>query len=236
MPTYNNNTYLKIMRPLPEYVQRDIYGIPFIEQQNIDISGLNNTKWLINLKNANASDKYADKKIVHSFCYDDVLLRAYNNPIGYLKKVAPYYAVTSFEFSMHEKMDFRHILGATYDNRWIGAFMQANGKKVIATVGWVTPDTYNICFAGLRNGATFIISTLSVNNSTCMSVFMDGYYNLRDRFPDSKLICVGDRLSGMDSDICYIPYENSFGNWEKYPGFWQPKLFNWDGTIAGGVV
>ena len=57
------------MRPLPDYIHRDIFDIPFIEADDIDISGLNNSQWLINMKNANASDKHADRKIVHSFCY-----------------------------------------------------------------------------------------------------------------------------------------------------------------------
>ena len=112
--------------------------------------------------------------------------------------------------------------------------MQSFGRKVIATVGWVKPDTYNICFAGLRNGSTFIISTLGVNNRICKPIFLEGYCYLRENFPDSKLICVGDKIIGMDSDVCYIPYDQSFGNWERYPGFWQQKLFNWDETAIGG--
>ena len=111
------------MRPLPHYVKRDLFDIPYIEIDDIDVTGLNNTKWLINMKNAKATDINASNKIVHSFCYDDVLLRAYNNPIKYLHRVSGYYAVSTFDFSMHDGMDFRHILAATYDNRWIGAFM-----------------------------------------------------------------------------------------------------------------
>ena len=125
MPTYNNADYINLMRPLPHYVKRDLFDIPYIEIDDIDITGLNNTKWLINMKNAKATDINANKKIVHSFCYDDVLLRAYNNPIKYLHRVSGYYAVATFDFSMHDDMDFRHILAATYDNRWIGAFMQS---------------------------------------------------------------------------------------------------------------
>ena len=52
MPFYNNKNYIKLMRPLPSYVARDIYDIPFIEAQEIDTSGLNNEKWLVNMKNA----------------------------------------------------------------------------------------------------------------------------------------------------------------------------------------
>ncbi len=237
MPTYNNSEYINLMRPLPHYVKRDLFDIPFIEIDDIDVTGLNNTKWLINMKNAKATDINANKKIVHSFCYDDVLLRAYNNPIKYLHRVSGYYAVSTFDFSMHDEMDFRHILAATYDNRWIGAFMQSNGKRVIPTVGWVTEQYDYICFAGLRNGGTFMISTLGVNNQECEPGFLRGYYKMRSLFPDSKIICVGDMIRGMDKDILFVPYKDSFGNWEQYPGFWQMRLITADGSsYCGGDV
>ena len=234
MPFYNNKNYIKLMRPLPSYVARDIYDIPFIEAQEIDTSGLNNEKWLVNMKNAKATDINADKKIVHSFCFDDVLNRPYNNPVNFLHRVAKYNAVASFDFSMHDGMDFRHILAAIYDNRWIGAFLQTNGKRVIATVGWVGKQYDDICFAGLRNGGTFMIATLGVNNKECELAFLRGYLKLRDRFPDSKIICVGNMLGGMDNDVLYVSYKESFGNWEQYPGFWQMKLTNSDGSVYCG--
>lgn len=67
--------------------------------------------------NLSAKDKHPESKIVHSFCYDDTLQRAYNNPYRYLEKTALYLATTSFDFSMDSKMDFKQILSATYDNR-----------------------------------------------------------------------------------------------------------------------
>jgi hypothetical protein len=230
MPFYKNKDYMKLIRPLPQYVERDDYDIPFIETQHIDITGLNNEKWLISMKNAKATDTNAAKKIVHSFCYDDVLNRAYNNPIKFLHRVAKYHAVASFDFSMHDEMDFRQILGATYDNRWIGAFLQTNGKRVIPTVGWVNKEYDDICFAGLRNGGTFMIATIGVKNIMCSQCFLRGYFEMRQRFPDSRIICVGDKINGMDSDVLFVPYDESFGNWEQYPGFWQTRLFNADGT------
>ena len=41
MPIYSNKDYIRIMRPLPSFVDRDIFGIPVIEAACIDISALN---------------------------------------------------------------------------------------------------------------------------------------------------------------------------------------------------
>ena len=175
MPVYKYKDYIRIMRPLPYYVERDLYGIPVIESQPIDISAMNNGLWLINMKNVSGKDKNASNKIVHSFCYDNTLVSAYNNPVRYLARVASYYAVSSFDFSMDIKMDFKQILEATYNNRWIGAFMQTNGKLCIPTIGWVGPETYDICFSGIRDGGVGIISTLGVNNEESYLSFITGY-------------------------------------------------------------
>ena len=68
MPIYNYHEYVNVMRPLPENQKYDIYGIPFILKQNIDISDLNNGKWLINPHNLKKDDKKSSKKLsIHFF-------------------------------------------------------------------------------------------------------------------------------------------------------------------------
>ena len=228
MPNYSIKDYIKLMRPLPDSVERGKYGIPFIEKEEIDIDRIQNGIELINIHNLSKKDKHPERKIVHSFHYDKDLRREYDNPYNFLEKVAKYYAVASFDFSMHKGMSMAQIIESTFANRWMGAFLQTNGFKTIACVGWVTIDTYDICFEGLRDGAVFIISTLGVNNDLCLKDFIDGYRELRRRFPNSIIICVGDRVNGMDDDVCYISYRQSFGNRDKYQDYWQPRLFNWN--------
>lgn len=230
MPIYTNKVYTNVVRPLPFYVKKDIYDIPFIEIDHIDIHNINNGKWLINMKNLSKKDKRANNKIVHSFCYDDVLERAYNNPYSYLKKVSDYYAVSTFDFSMDLKMDFPLILNAIYKNRWIGAFLQSYGKKVIPIVGWIK-NYYDICFAGLRDGGVFIISTLGCNNFLSEIDFLNGYKYLRCKYNNTRIVCVGDKIKGMDDDVCYVKYEDSFGYYNENNPYWQRKFINWDGTI-----
>lgn len=232
MPVYNNLEYVRIKRPLPEFIQKDKFGIPFIEPDIIDISNMNNGKWLVSLNNLSNKDNLASRKIVHSFKSDDVLHRWYNNPYKYLEKVAPYYAVSSFDFSMDNEMEYPMIVSAVFKNRWSGAFAQAHGKKVIPTVGWTIPEYYDLCFSGLRNGGVFLISTLGVNNKDSKDSFLQGYFELRRRFPDSRIICVGDRLREVDLDVCVVSYADSFGYWNRKNSYWQPHLIEWDGSIA----
>lgn len=229
MPIYDNENYVKIMRPIPNDWPLDIFGIPFIKKTNIDISMVNNGIWLINLENAKASDKNACKKIIHSFKYDAQLKRAYDNPYKFLHKFGPYYAVSTLDFSMHPGMKKAQIIDATFRNRWSGVFAQSNGiNNVAVTVGWVMEDTYDICFAGIQDGTLLIISTFGSCVGLSKEYFLNGYREMRKRFPNSQIICIGNKIEGMDDDICYVTYEESFGNWDKKTKCWQPALFNWD--------
>jgi len=234
MPTYNFEVYTSLVRPLPDYAELDPYDIAVVKPQDIDISRINNGQWLINLKNVSPNDKHPEDKIVHTLCYDHSLIRWYRRPFKYLAYTGKYYAVTTFDFSMDRSMKFPQILSAVYHNRWSGVFMQAHGRLCIPTVGWVGPDTYDICFSGLRDGGIFLISSLGANNLISTPDFLAGYHALRARFPFTKIICVGSPIAGMDQDICYVKYKDSFGSWDKNGYFWQRKLFNWDMSPAIG--
>ncbi len=229
MPVYENEIYIKLIRPVPETWPTDVYGIPFIKKSNIDISDINNGKWLIGLNNANSKDKNKLKKIVHSFKNDDEINRFYNKPYFMLERLCPYYCVATFDFSMDKKMKKAQIIDATFKNRWSGAWLQMNGQeRVIVTVGWVEEDTYDICFAGIEDGTTLLISTLGIIKDGDYNLFIKGYKEMRKRFPSSQIICVGNRLECMDDDICYVSYKDSFGNRDNYHEKWQYHFLNWE--------
>ena len=227
MPLYSNKDYVKIIRPLPKYVQKDIYGIPFIETDIIDTSKINNGLYFINSNNCSLHDTHSHEKIVHGFGYDDKLNRIYNNPFQFLEKIHNYDIICTLDFSMDDKMSFPQILNATFKSRWFGAFLQTNGKKVMPTVGWLSKEYFDITFAGLRDGSSMIISTIGANNPKGKEMFLSGYIELRHRFPSSVLVCIGDKIEGMDDDVCYVKYEESFG----YHNSFQLQLFNWDYSV-----
>ncbi|MBO4214304.1 MAG: DUF4417 domain-containing protein [Lachnospiraceae bacterium] len=232
MPVYKNKDYVSLIEPLPSYVEVDISGIPFIEKDDIDISNLNNGKWLIKGSNCKKSDKEAHNKIVHEFCYDKELRKILENPYKYLAKVGSYYAVSTPDLSLDDKMNRIKVYGAVFDSRWMGAFLQANGKKVITTVQWCKEEYFRITHSGLRDGAPMMISTLGANNSISKETFFKGYHYLREKCPSSQIICVGDRIEGMDSDICYIKYEESFGSKDLSICGWQGSIINWNGEVV----
>lgn len=191
MPIYNTREFTNIMRPEPIGWGKDIFDIPFIEREELPISLMGGDLFLINPSNVSKGDGDKERKIVHSFLFDNSLEKEYENPMKFIQKISGYYGVTSLDFSMHPKMNKWSIIQAVAKSRWFGRYLQSYGIRVYPTVGWVDEDTYDICFAGLRDGSVFFISTLGVNNEFCRPMFFKGLFELRKRFPNSRQICVG---------------------------------------------
>lgn len=230
MPIYNYSDYIKVMRRLPPSWPKDIFGIPVIKKQSLPISLIGTSLFLTGLNNVSKRDKNSKNKIIHSFSFDSKLEEVYKNPTKFLCKSAQYFGYATPDFSMHEGMEEWQIIHSVAKSRWMGAYMQSFGRRVYATVGWVDSSTYDICFAGLEDGSTFFISTLGVNNDVCKDAFLDGLTELERRFPKSNIVCLGQRIEGMPSDICMVPYNESFGNQIHEDGSFQGRLFNWDFT------
>ena len=125
------------------------------------------------------------------------------------------------DISIDMEATHAQAIGIIESVRWIGRLGQEMGQLVFPCVGWCRKELDDICFAGLRDGSIFFISTLGVNNELSRPNFLRGYKEMRKKFPNSKIVCVGKQIQGMDDDVIYIEYEDSFG----YSSHLQYKLF-----------
>ena len=231
MPIYDTQKFTCVMRPEPIGWKKDIFDIPFIEREELPISLMGSDLFLINPANVSKNDIDKERKIVHSFLFDDSLEKEYENPMKFIQRISGYYGATSLDFSMHPGMNKWSVIQAVAKSRWFGRYLQSFGIKVFPTVGWIDENSYDICFAGLKNGSTFFISTLGVNNEISRPMFFKGFWELRRRFPNSRQICVDQNMAGIPNDVCVIPYEDTFGGKKQLAQRNQMRLFNWDGTI-----
>lgn len=222
MPTYCLDTYLGVTHYLSPSSQRDIFGIPYIEREDFDASEIGNTYSLIKYNNCTSKPRLYSYKIGHGFMYDKSLLSYLNNPTRFLTKMGPLAGWATPDISIDMNANQAQAIGIIESVRWLGRLGQELGQVVFPTVGWAREELDYICFAGLRDGSTFFISTLGVKNDLCSKNFIRGYRKMRSLFPNSKIVNVGGKISGMDDDVIFIPYEESFG----HQPYQQLKLLN----------
>lgn len=230
MPTYNLDTLLGITHELSQNSERDVYGIPYVEKQDFEFEKINSDYTLAKYNNCHASTPLANYKIGHGFMYDKPLWTIFKKPVSFLKKMGRFAAWVAPDLSIDMNASVAQAIGIVEQTRWLARFGQENGQTVFASVGWSREELDSICFAGLRDGAIFFISTLGVDNEMCRPFFLRGYKKMRELFPRSKIVCLGSRLEGMDDDVIYVDYRESFG----YEDHQQLRLFPQVSLKKGG--
>ena len=108
------------------------------------------------------------------------------------------------DFSMFVEMPIALQLFATFKNRWVGAYLQGQGIKVIPTVRWGDLTSFNFCFDGIEKGSIVAVSTIGVKKQK--SHFMLGYNEMLSRIKPSKIICCGKPFDEMKGDIIEVDY------------------------------
>lgn len=104
----------------------------------------------------------SDKVAVHCFLDDYQIERLWRDPQRYIDVLKPWGGVFSPDYSLYLDMPLPMKIWNVYRSRFIGAYWQRQGIKVIPTLSWAGPDTFEFCFDGLEKGGTYAISSVGV--------------------------------------------------------------------------
>ncbi len=201
----SNKAKFNLLRPLQSH-KYDRHGFPIIKKEiftDEDISHLN----LTNLSNVNR-DLGKQHSLVTMFNYDILLDRLWSNIDKYVPVLSNYFAVATPDYSTYQDMNDNVIRYNTYRNRWVGAYLQEQGIKVIPTIGWGSKETFKYAFLGVEKGSVVIVSTI-----VCQKVkkdFLMGYNKMMKIIKPSLVIVYGKLIPGMKGKIVNFAYEDAF--------------------------
>lgn len=147
----------------------------------------------------------------HFYLDDYQFERVWNKPLKYLNILKAYEGVFSPDFSLYTDYPIAVQIWNTYRNRWCGRYWQENGIKVVPTIVWSTPESYDFCFNGIEQESTVTISSVGVlNNKNSIKYFKKGYKELINRINPSNIIWYGELIHDMDYQDTNIEYFPSF--------------------------
>lgn len=186
----------------PMFLRNQFEGIGTFEMPKIK-------KEKINLENIEfiGYDKInsgTSNQIVHFFLDDYKFQVLWNNPLPRIEKLKQFKAVLAPNFSVYTEMPMAIKVYNTFRSRWCGAFLQANGVKVIPTLAWGGPETFWFCFDGIEQNAVVAVSTIGVR--TEKDLFLQGYNEMLRRLKPSKVICYGKPFDEMKGNIIEVDY------------------------------
>lgn len=92
-----------------------------------------------------------------------------------------------------------------YRKHWVGAYMQMNGIKVIPTISWSTPDSFEWCFDGEPEGGTVAVSSVGcMNSKEKKTLFLNGYHAMVERLRPESIIFYGNVPEECKGNIVHI--------------------------------
>ena len=198
---------IKVVRPL--FSERDydfkmpvLYKITEndIDVENMEPIGIQN----LSMKYNNSS------RIVMPFVYDKFLEKYWENPMKYIPLFQTTMVVCTLDYSVYPSMNYYEVAHNVYKNRWLGCLWQDYGCKVIPSVSWALPDTYDVCFSAIPKGNIVAISTLGCDKNR--DVFLEGYSEMMNRIEPSLVIVYGDMMDGMYGRFINYRYTDVFND------------------------
>ena len=136
------------------------FGIPEIQPEHIDVRHL---KWIP--FNYAKTVKNKGSKGVHFYLDDYQFSRLWNRPDDYISLLSEFGAVCTPDFSQYTDMPVAMRINNHYRKHWLGAYWQAHGIRVIPTICWSTPDSFEWCFDGEPTNSIISISSVGMQKS-----------------------------------------------------------------------
>lgn len=146
-----------------------------------------------------------EEKAVHFFLDDYQFDTLWRNPDRYVDKLSKFRYILTPDFSTYT--DFPKVIQIYnhYRKHWIGAYLQEYGCRVIPTISWSTPDSYDWCFDGEPKGGTVAVSSVGcMNGKKKKELFLSGYDAMIEKLHPESIIFYGKMPEECKGNIVRI--------------------------------
>lgn len=144
---------------------------------------------------------------VHFFVDDYKMERIWNTPERYIEMFQKYECILSPDYSLYLDMNMATKIWNTYRSRWVGAYFQQYGIKVIPTISWAEEETFKFCFKGIEKGSVVAISTIGVKkDENAMRIWKAGTAEMIKQIEPSKILVYGGDIDFDYGDIEVVSY------------------------------
>ena len=180
------------------------WQIPIIERQFIEL----NDVALISYSDIRSNDNEINKKKgVHFFIDDYRFEGIYRNPERSLSRLSQYRFLLTPDYSTYSDMNYWRQLESVANSRWVGAYWQDEGQRVVPTISWSTPESYEFCFDGVEKHSIVAIGMIGCKRSK--REFLSGYTEMLNRIEPSSIICFGAPFKEMQGNLLVVDYRES---------------------------
>lgn len=144
-------------------------------------------------------------KGVHFYVDDYQFARLWNRPDDYIPLLSEFGAVTSPDFSTYTDMPMAMQIYNHYRKHWLADYWQTHGIRVIPTISWSAPDSYEWCFDGEPVGGIISVSSVGTqNNKAAAELFDQGCREAMKRLDPREILWYGKVPLEFDWNVTRI--------------------------------
>ena len=175
-------------------------GFALIKKQEIDLT---NQKFITYADTKHNDTKHKDCGVL--FFVDDY--KFYNigfQPKRTFKKLSQYPVLCTPEYSMFADLPIwvqKQHIGL---NRWVGAYWQSRGLKVIPSINWGLAQSFEFCFQGVEKDSIVAVGMIGCKMDKIS--FMRGYNEMLNQIKPEIILCYGTPFKEMKGNIITADY------------------------------
>lgn len=194
------------------------YGMPVIEA----VHGTEADRWIPFNYALGHWKPGGGKKIrsgLHFYLDDYQFTRVWNYPDVYLNLLARFDAVAAPDFSTY--LDFPQAIRIynVFRNRWLAAWWQQNGIRVVPNVEWGTKEDFGWILDGQPRKSDIIVSSVGcLGNRESRKLWVEGFEEVLKRLEPEKVFLYGrlpEEAEGGGRIIRIEPFTERFGRERK---------------------
>ena len=150
-------------------------------------------------------EKHRETKTIHFFQHDYIFARLWYHPRKYMAALKECEYVMTPDFSIYTDFPMSLNIYNHYRKHWLGAYMQENGIRVIPTISWATPESYDWCFDGEPEGGTVAVSSVGcMDSKEKKELFISGYLEMVNRLHPESILFHGTVPKECNGNIVRI--------------------------------
>ena len=170
------------------------------------------TKWLV-FSNIAFFEKKGDIPAssigIDFYIHDYKFERLWNNPDNFIKQFQTFRYVCSPDFSIYYNTPIALQIYSVYQKNWVGAYYQMHGIKIIPTIHWGLPQSYDYCFAGMPKNSVISTSIVGVGRKKeGQDIFFMGFDEMVKRLSPTKILFNGPIPKELENDV--IPMDQAY--------------------------
>lgn len=153
---------------------------------------------------------------VHFYLDDCRFERVWHQPERYIPILKRFDCVFTPDFSLYMDMSMTAKIWNVYRSRLIGQVLQDAGIKVIPTVSWAEPASYQFCFDGIEPGGVVTVSSVGTFQSAdSRKSFINGLKVMLKRLMPPTVILYGKEPNVDLGKTEIISFESTTWHWKS---------------------